>query len=129
MKLKFKNKMLMAMDSVLWEGDQRGGIPQNIELSEAEARQLLEEVHYLNNEDPDMCSSVAIKPTNDPTDLQDDKHPIFLIKEVMGTGRDTLPYQTVNHLIQFWRSADIIVTYKDVPLVIEGNKATGQGWV
>lgn len=51
MNLVFKNKMLMAIDSMLKEGvERRGGIPKHIQLSKEEVVPFIQEYLYLRAE-------------------------------------------------------------------------------
>ena len=51
MELKFKNKHIMALEKLIQEGENKGGIPDHIDLYPKEGYALLYEIHSLiNNE-------------------------------------------------------------------------------
>lgn len=119
MKLVLKNKMLMALDGMIQEGEKRGGIPKYVELSTKEAVELLKEIRYLSNERSEPLAMVSIKPSKALTNLQDNRHPIFLIKEITHSGQQDIAPQTITQFLKFWKEREIEISYNGVPLILD----------
>lgn len=121
MKLVFKNKMLMALENVLQEGEKHGGIPKHVELSTKEATDLLKEIHYLNSTQSNLLCKINIKASTPLTNLQDNQHPVFLIKELMNTAQQNTTPQTIGQFLKFWIGKKLEVSYNGVPLVLDNT--------
>jgi len=119
MKLILKDKMQIAIKAMLDDAEKVKGTPKHIELSEREAEELLAEVHYLTNEGLNAANNVDIKWTKQLVDLQDPKHPAFLVRMVIVPGTEKLLPQTVAELIRFWGTGDIEVTCFGVSLAVD----------
>ena len=124
MKLSFKNKMLMAIEAMLEEGDKKHGIPKSISMKVGEGVELLQEIKYLQTDHSTVALSILMEPSSPPKDLSDPNHPVFLINMVKDTKQNKLSEQTSRAIIKAWQGGEIVVKYNyrgsaKVPLLLE----------
>lgn len=141
MKLSFKNKLLMALANVCDEGIKKGGIPKHITIQIDLARELLEEISYLREEDrmgrlkdnTNILSTIKITSTDKLENFDDPSHPTFLIKHFQ-RHTESVPKQTYDALMDFWLEGKISVVYTynthHIPLIVDNTpKPSRTEWV
>lgn len=123
MMLVFKNKFLMALDALIKDGEGKGGIPKHITLDAEECSQFIQEIHYLSGGEYKFAEHVDIQSSKPLVNLEDNLHPAYLIKQIGDKKKqEELTLQTIDYILKFWKSGDIIITYKKVPLVPDTRK-------
>jgi hypothetical protein len=100
MLMKFKNKMMMALEKMCLESEKLGGIPKEIIVTREEAREIMIEYNELKLEKilPYNYLHIAISGGNMPV--------TFFMKATKFESKD------LNRLIDKWSEREIEVAYK-----------------
>jgi len=107
MLMTIKNKMMLAMDSLITEAKKKGGVPAEISLEPSEAVNFLKECRELKI----LCNkNVSIKDREN-----NEREVCFYFKAELTTER-------LKHLIKEWHTKEIMLFYKDIKLRVVQKK-------
>ncbi len=107
MLMTIKNKMMLAMDSLIKEAENKGGVPAEILLEPREAVEFLKEINTLRI----LCNKhVSIKNANgSETNIH------LLLKPELTSDR-------LHTLVKQWYTKSFILSYKDITLRVVQRK-------
>ena len=96
----------MALDKVIKEGKDKGGIPSHIELYPDQAYDLLKEINALHQEESDVTKDIKIEQESQ----SDFDVRLFLYS------KDGLPFKTAKMILNKWFNTEYEITYKDIEI-------------
>lgn len=102
MLIRFKNKMILGLQSMVDQANKIGGIPSHIEISTDEAKNLIEELSYVLKEVPSSLASFR-----------------FVIREQIITfDRLRNQFLKTEDLVSHWRDKSLLVSFMRIDLII-----------
>lgn len=107
MLMTIKNKMMLAMDSLITEAKKKGGVPAEISLEPSEAAAFLKECRELKI----LCNkNVSVKDSEN-----NEREVRFYLQAELTTER-------LKHLIKEWYTKEFMLFYKDIKLRVVPKK-------